>query len=57
MYDPETLKKDAEYIIKKLSENKPEIKFKAIVLKGTGHNPCQDEDKSKIINAVNELIS
>ena len=55
MYNPETLKKDAEYIMNTLKILRPEIEFMAVILKGSGKEPRRDEDLKILEEAIIRL--
>lgn len=55
MYNPQALKKDAEYILNTLRKIRPEIEFKIIILKGSGNDRRQDEDLRIPRDAIAEL--
>jgi len=57
MYDPQALKKDAEYILSELKKIRPDINFKVVILKGSGNDPKHEEDSVILKKAVEELRS
>ncbi len=55
MHNPQALKKDAEYVLNTLRKIRPDVKFKVVILRGSGNNPKRDEDLRILIDAIAEL--